>query len=105
MEKGLKILKKVKDELNLPIITDVHEPYQCKIVSEVADILQIPAFLCRQTDLIKAAAETNKIIHVKKGQFLNAVEIVSLLIRKRIIIYLIVNILVTLVFLFLKLII
>ena len=72
MEKGLKILKKVKDELNLPIITDVHEPYQCKIVSEVADILQIPAFLCRQTDLIKAAAETNKIIHVKKGQFLNA---------------------------------
>ncbi len=72
MNEGLGILKKVKDELNLPIITDVHEPYQCKIVSEVADIIQIPAFLCRQTELIKAAAETNKIVHVKKGQFLNA---------------------------------
>jgi 2-dehydro-3-deoxyphosphooctonate aldolase (KDO 8-P synthase) len=72
MDEGLRILKKVKDELNLPVITDVHEPWQCEKVAEIADILQIPAFLCRQTDLIKAAAETNKIIHVKKGQFLNA---------------------------------
>jgi len=72
IDEGLRILKKVKDKFNLPIITDVHEPYQCEIVSQVADILQIPAFLCRQTDLIKAAAKTNKIIHVKKGQFLNA---------------------------------
>ena len=72
MEEGLKILQKVKDEYDLPIITDVHEPWQCEPVAKVADIIQIPAFLCRQTDLIEAAAKTNKIIHVKKGQFLNA---------------------------------
>ena len=71
-ENGLQILKQVKNIYNIPIITDVHEPYQCDKVSEIVDILQIPAFLCRQTDLIKAAAKTNKIIHVKKGQFLNA---------------------------------
>lgn len=72
MEDGLRILKRVKDELKVPVITDVHEPWQCDPVSKVVDIIQIPAFLCRQTDLIKAAAETNKIMHVKKGQFLNA---------------------------------
>ena len=72
MEEGLKILQKVKDEYNLPIITDVHESWQCEEVAKVVDIIQIPAFLCRQTDLIEAAAKTNKIIHVKKGQFLNA---------------------------------
>jgi 2-dehydro-3-deoxyphosphooctonate aldolase (KDO 8-P synthase) len=72
INEGLRILKKVKDELNLNIITDIHEPWQVEEVSKVVDILQIPAFLCRQTDLIKAVAETNKIIHVKKGQFLNA---------------------------------
>ena len=72
MIEGLRILKKVKDIYNLPIITDVHEPWQCEEVAKVVDIIQIPAFLCRQTDLIKAAAKTNKIIHVKKGQFLNA---------------------------------
>ena len=72
IDEGLRILKRVKDELNLPIITDVHEPYQCEIVEKIVDIIQIPAFLCRQTDLIKAAAKTNKIIHIKKGQFLNA---------------------------------
>jgi 2-dehydro-3-deoxyphosphooctonate aldolase (KDO 8-P synthase) len=72
IDKGLKILQKVKDKYNLPIITDVHEPWQCESVAKIADILQIPAFLCRQTDLIKAVAKTNKIIHVKKGQFLNA---------------------------------
>lgn len=70
IEKGLQILQRVKTELNLPIITDVHESWQCPIVAEVADILQIPAFLCRQTDLLVAAAETGKAINVKKGQFL-----------------------------------
>jgi 2-dehydro-3-deoxyphosphooctonate aldolase (KDO 8-P synthase) len=72
IEEGLRILQKVKDQYQLPLITDVHEPWQCEIVSKIVDIIQIPAFLCRQTDLIKAAAKTNKIIQVKKGQFLNA---------------------------------
>jgi len=72
MKEGLRIMQRVKDEYNLPVITDVHEPWQCKEVAKVVDIIQIPAFLCRQTDLIEAAAKTNKIIHVKKGQFLNA---------------------------------
>ena len=71
-EEGLRILKKVKEELDIPIITDIHESWQAKPVSEVVDIIQIPAFLCRQTDLLKAAAETGKIIHVKKGQFCSA---------------------------------
>ena len=70
MERGLKILSKIKNELSLPILTDVHEPAQCAQVAEVADILQIPAFLCRQTDLLVAAAKTGKVINVKKGQFL-----------------------------------
>ena len=70
IEKGLQILQRVKDELNIPIVTDVHESWQCTIVAEVADILQIPAFLCRQTDLLVAAAETGRAINVKKGQFL-----------------------------------
>lgn len=70
IDKGLKILHRVKTELNLPIITDVHESWQCPIVAEVADILQIPAFLCRQTDLLIAAANTGLAINVKKGQFL-----------------------------------
>lgn len=70
IEKGLQILQRVKTELNIPIITDVHESWQCPIVAEVADILQIPAFLCRQTDLLVAAAETGRAINVKKGQFL-----------------------------------
>lgn len=71
-EEGLRILKRVKDELHIPVITDIHESWQAKPVSEVADIIQIPAFLCRQTDLLKAAAETGKIIQVKKGQFCSA---------------------------------
>ena len=70
IEHGLQILQRVKNELNLPIITDVHESWQCPIVAEVADVLQIPAFLCRQTDLLIAAAETGRAINVKKGQFL-----------------------------------
>lgn len=70
LEEGLRILQKVKDELGLRIVTDIHEPYQAEPVSKVADIIQIPAFLCRQTDLLVAAAKTGKIINVKKAQFL-----------------------------------
>lgn len=70
IEKGLKILQKVKSEIGCPILTDVHNEAQCSIAAEVADILQIPAFLCRQTDLLMAAAKTGKTIKVKKGQFL-----------------------------------
>lgn len=70
IEEGLKILQKVKDELDVPIVTDIHLPEQAAIAAEVVDILQIPAFLCRQTDLLLAAAATGKAINVKKGQFL-----------------------------------
>lgn len=70
MEDGLKMLAKVKKELDLPIVTDIHTPDQAAPVAEVADILQIPAFLCRQTDLLVAAAKTGKIVNIKKGQFL-----------------------------------
>lgn len=70
MDKGLEILLKVKSSIGCPILTDVHTEHQCKPVGEVVDILQIPAFLCRQTDLIRSAAQTGKIIKVKKGQFL-----------------------------------
>lgn len=70
LEKGLEILKKVKDTYNIPVITDVHEAWQCKEVAKVVDILQIPAFLCRQTDLLVAAAETGLPVNIKKGQFL-----------------------------------
>lgn len=69
---GLRILKKVKDTYGLPICTDIHEPWQAKVVAEVADILQIPAFLCRQTDLLVAAAKTGKCVNIKKAQFLAA---------------------------------
>ena len=70
IDEGLRILKKVKDTYGLKICTDIHEPYQAEKVAEVADILQIPAFLCRQTDLLVAAAKTSKLINVKKAQFL-----------------------------------
>lgn len=70
MEEGLRILKRVKDEVGVPVITDVHTPEQAKVVAEVADILQTPAFLCRQTDFITAVAETGKPVNIKKGQFL-----------------------------------
>ncbi|GAB4860939.1 hypothetical protein Ancab_036100 [Ancistrocladus abbreviatus] len=69
MDEGLKILEKVKVAYDIPIVTDVHETSQCEPVGRVADVLQIPAFLCRQTDLLVAAAKTGKIIHIKKGQF------------------------------------
>ncbi|MCK5879502.1 MAG: 3-deoxy-8-phosphooctulonate synthase [Holophagae bacterium] len=68
--KGLDILRRVKEELGIPILTDFHLPSQAEVVAGVADILQIPAFLCRQTDMLVAAAETGKIVNVKKGQFL-----------------------------------
>ncbi len=70
IEKGLQILQEVKETLSLPVLTDVHESWQCEPVAQVADVLQIPAFLCRQTDLLVAAANTGKTINVKKGQFL-----------------------------------
>ena len=71
-KEGIRILKKVKNEIGVKIITDIHESWQAEPVAEVADIIQIPAFLCRQTDLLKAVAETGKIIHVKKGQMCSA---------------------------------
>ena len=70
MEKGLAILKEVKETYGLPILTDVHESWQCAKVAEVADVLQIPAFLARQTDLLEAAARTGRVVNVKKGQFM-----------------------------------
>ncbi len=70
LEEGLKILQKVKDTYHVPIITDVHEPYQAEAVAQVADVLQLPAFLSRQTDLVDALAKTDKVINVKKAQFL-----------------------------------
>ena len=70
LEKGLEMLAKVKSEFDLPIVTDIHNPDQAAVVAEVADVLQIPAFLCRQTDMLVEAAKTGKIINIKKGQFL-----------------------------------
>ncbi len=70
MEKGLEVLQKVKDELGVPVLTDVHDISQIETVSKVADVLQIPAFLCRQTDLLIAAGESGRVVNVKKGQFL-----------------------------------
>ncbi len=70
IDEGMRILKKVKDTYGLKICTDIHEPWQAKIAAEVCDIIQIPAFLCRQTDLLVAAAKTGKLINVKKAQFL-----------------------------------
>ncbi len=83
MEAGLVILKRVKDELGLPILTDVHEVGQCAAAAAVADIIQIPAFLCRQSDLLIAAAKTGRIVNVKKGQFLAPTDIVPLVQKVR----------------------
>ncbi len=74
MEEGLKIFEEIKTQFDLPIITDVHEPYQAQPVAEVVDIIQLPAFLARQTDLVVAMAKTDAIINVKKPQFLAAHE-------------------------------
>lgn len=70
MDKGLKILSQIREEFGVPVLTDVHDASQCASVAEVCDVLQIPAFLCRQTDLLVAAGETGRAINVKKGQFL-----------------------------------
>jgi len=70
LEKSLPVFDKIKKELNIPVLTDIHNEDQCTLVSKHVDVLQIPAFLCRQTDLLIAAAKTKKIINVKKGQFL-----------------------------------
>lgn len=70
LEEGLQILEKVKAELDLPVVTDVHETTQCPVVGQVVDLIQIPAFLARQTDLLVAAAKTGKAVNVKKGQFM-----------------------------------
>ena len=70
IERGLAILQRVKEEVGVPVLTDIHLPEQAAIAAEVVDILQIPAFLCRQTDLLVAAAATGKTVNVKKGQFL-----------------------------------
>jgi len=71
IDEGLKLLDEIKKEFGFKILTDVHESYQPKIVAEVADVLQIPAFLCRQTDLLVASAKTDAVVNIKKGQFLN----------------------------------
>ncbi|MCX7973007.1 MAG: 3-deoxy-8-phosphooctulonate synthase [Candidatus Aminicenantes bacterium] len=81
IEKGLAILKTVKEEVNLPVLSDIHEPWQAEPAAEVLDVLQIPAFLCRQTDLLLAAARTFKPINLKKGQFM-APEDMALVIEK-----------------------
>ena len=78
MEKGLEMLAAVKSKYDLPIVTDIHTPDQAEPVAKVADILQIPAFLCRQTDLLVAAAKTGKIVNIKKGQFLAPAQMASL---------------------------
>ncbi len=70
MEPALQILKAAREATGLPLLTDVHEPHQCEAVAEVVDVLQIPAFLCRQSDLLRAAAETGRTINLKKGQFM-----------------------------------
>ena len=71
MAEGLHLLAGIKSEFGLPLLTDIHESHQAAIAAEVADVIQIPAFLCRQTDLLQAAAETGKIINIKKAQFLS----------------------------------
>jgi 2-dehydro-3-deoxyphosphooctonate aldolase (KDO 8-P synthase) len=70
LDEGLRILANIKSRFRMPILTDIHEPDQARAAGEVADVLQIPAFLCRQTDLLVAAAETGRIVNIKKGQFL-----------------------------------
>ena len=78
LETGVKTFKLLKDKLNIPIITDVHEIYQVDKIAEVADIIQIPAFLCRQTDLIRAVCKTGLPINIKKGQFLSPRQMINI---------------------------
>ena len=74
LERGLATLARVKEELGIPVTTDIHESWQAEVAADVADVLQIPAFLCRQTDLLNAAAATGRAVNVKKGQFLSPAE-------------------------------
>ncbi|MBY0233599.1 MAG: 3-deoxy-8-phosphooctulonate synthase [Burkholderiaceae bacterium] len=78
LEEGLKIFEAVKAEFGVPLITDVHEPWQAKPVAEVVDILQLPAFLARQTDLVVALAETGRVINIKKPQFLSPSQVLNI---------------------------
>jgi 2-dehydro-3-deoxyphosphooctonate aldolase (KDO 8-P synthase) len=70
LAEGVRILRRVREEIGVPVLTDIHEPAQAAVVAEAVDVLQIPAFLCRQTDLLVAAAQTGRVVNVKKGQFL-----------------------------------
>jgi len=79
LEEGLKILQEVSSTFDIPVITDFHEPHQAKSVADVCEIIQVPAFLARQTDLVQSAAETNKIIQFKKPQFLSAPEMKNMI--------------------------
>jgi len=81
IDKGLEILAEVRQKFGVPVLTDVHEPWQCRVAAEVCDVLQIPAFLARQTDLVVAAGETGAVVNVKKGQFM-APEDMAQVIRK-----------------------
>jgi 2-dehydro-3-deoxyphosphooctonate aldolase (KDO 8-P synthase) len=83
VDDGLRILAEVRRELNVPVLTDVHEREQCAIAGEVVDCLQIPAFLCRQTDLLLAAAATGRAVNVKKGQFLSPDDVPNVLDKLR----------------------
>ena len=77
IDEGLKILEEISNTFEIPVITDIHEPQQAKVVSEICEVIQIPAFLARQTDLVSAAAKTNSIIQFKKPQFLSAQEMTN----------------------------
>jgi len=83
LDVGLKILGKVRAEFGVPVLTDIHNESHAAVVGEVADILQIPAFLCRQTDLIEAAAATGQIVNIKKGQFLSPAEMAQVVDKAR----------------------
>ncbi|MCP4481750.1 MAG: 3-deoxy-8-phosphooctulonate synthase [bacterium] len=79
LDQGLAILNKIKDRIGVPVLTDIHVPSEAEVVADVVDIIQIPAFLCRQTDLVTAAAKTGKVINIKKAQFLSADEMLNVL--------------------------
>ncbi|TDP39059.1 2-dehydro-3-deoxyphosphooctonate aldolase (KDO 8-P synthase) [Idiomarina aquatica] len=83
MEEGLRIFEEIKQQFNVPLITDIHEPHQAKPVAEVVDVLQLPAFLARQTDLVVALAETGNLINVKKPQFLAPAEMQHIITKFR----------------------
>ena len=81
LEKGLEILQKVKNRMSLPVLSDIHEPQQANAAAEVLDVIQIPAFLCRQTELLLAAAKTGKPVNVKKGQFMSPREMKNVVVK------------------------